>query len=82
VTNEEKQQLIWARGQAMAAMACVQQLCRVMQEHGIVTTEQLRDAISEALAMAGTWNPDDAFEREVARVIGITIQQAFEDRRP
>jgi hypothetical protein len=82
MTPKEQQELIWAKGTAMAAMACIQQLCRVMQEHGIITTEQLRDAISEALAMAETHTSDNLFDSEVNKPIASTIRMAFEDRRP
>lgn len=79
MTDEERSELIWARGTAMAAMACLQQLCRVMQECGVLTTEQLSDAISEALAMAETLPPQRPIEHEINRAVATTIRQAFQD---
>ncbi len=77
MTNEERTELIYARGTGMAAMACIQQLCRVMQEHNILTTEQVRDAISEALAMAETLTPKRPIEAEINHAAARTIRQAF-----
>ncbi|HRY24077.1 MAG: hypothetical protein H6852_02170 [Geminicoccaceae bacterium] len=81
MTEEERNELITARGTGLAAMACIQQLCRVLQERGIMTTEQLHDAISEALAMVQTLEPKRPIEAEINRVAAVTIRNAFEDRR-
>jgi hypothetical protein len=73
-------QAVYARGVAMASGALIQQLCRVMQERKVLTTEEIRDAVSEALAMAATTEPVSPDDAEVNRVIAMTIHQLFDDR--
>jgi|GEM_PF-3660891 len=78
MTEEERNELILARGTGMAAMACIQQLCRVLLERGIMTTEQVHDAISEALAAVQTLEPKRPIEAEINRFAADTIRKAFE----
>ena len=79
MTEEERQELIEARGTGMAALICIQQLCRVMQEHKIMTTEQMRDAISEALAIAETADVNRPLDEKLNRATAAAIRAAFQD---
>jgi hypothetical protein len=77
MTEEERQELVWARGMAAASLLCRQQVCRVIHEARLLSTEQLRNAIGEALAAAETMVEARPLDPAIRRVTAQTIRQIF-----
>jgi hypothetical protein len=77
MTDEERQELVWARGMAAASLLCLQQVCRVIHEARLLSTEQLREAIGEALAAAETMVEVRPLDPAIRRATARTIRQIF-----
>lgn len=67
------------KGVALAAMLCLQQLVRVIQERQVLTTPDLQDAFSEAVATIKLDQPADENDAATNAVALRTIEQFFAD---
>jgi hypothetical protein len=79
IDKELNARINYNKGVALAAMACLQQLVRVIQERQVLTTAELRDAFSEAISMIKLSPPNDENEAASAAVALRAIEQFFAD---
>lgn len=80
--DEIRNELIAARSAGIAAMVCIQQLVRVILEHGIMSKAQVQDAMSEALAVFVTGPARNAFEKSVNEEAAQLLISALGEERP
>lgn len=77
-----RNELIAARSAGIAAMVCIQQLIRVILEHGIMTPAQVQNATSEAVTMLMTGPAKNQFEMAVAEEAAQLLIHALGEERP
>lgn len=77
--KELNARLNYCKGVSLAAMMCLQQLVRVIQERQVLTTPDLQDAFSEAVASIKLDRPTDENEAAAQTVALRTIEQFFAD---
>lgn len=79
IDKELNARINYNKGVALAAMACLQQLVRVIQERKVLTTPELQDAFAEAVSMIKLSPPSDENEAATNAVALRTIETFFAD---
>ena len=79
IDKETNARINYNKGVALAAMACLQQLVRIIQERQVLTTPELQDAFAEAIAMINLSPASDENEAATNAVALRTIETFFSD---
>lgn len=80
MTDEELNgRLNYLQGVGWASMLCLQQLVRVIQERKVLSTSDLRDVFSEAVATIKVSEPPTENEAAVSVVALATVERYFAD---
>jgi hypothetical protein len=71
--------LNYIQGVAVASIVTLQQLVRVLQERGVLSTPAVQDALSEAMATFKLGTPETADDAAVQAIAIKTLERFFGD---